>query len=402
MIEQSAIGLNSRSEANPYNEDGFLPLITAPIYSTVDESNYQVFLDNKIQVCLPRNNKFRKRAIGCFEALSLSEFESYYCNSIITIHELHRVCIDTAAGHLKKLHEAIRKAKEIHGDNLIIMAGNVASVEAFVALAQTGVDYIRVGIGGGDGCNTTPNVGVGQENLEELIKECYRLREVEKNGIEYLKQQNLFQKVDQKASQSLANVKIVADGISSYIKLCQEKYGFNDNGYAAINKLLFSGADLVMVGKLFAQCTISAGEKSFKTKDGDFRTDIEYGTLSRKEAVELYFKRNELYVKYAGMSTHTEQKKYKNPVINSGGVAIMDLKTGDIEILKEPDTPVYLNLKPSEGSVKWIPVRFLLKEWLEGNDNQDEYPYLMGWINSIKSAMSYTGLKTLKDINNKK
>ena len=152
-----------------------------------------------------------------------------------------------------------------------------------------------------------------------------------------------------------------------------------------------------MVGKLFAQCTISAGEKSFKTKDGDFRTDIEYGTLSRKEAVELYFKRNELYVKYAGMSTHTEQKKYKNPVINSGGVAIMDLKTGDIEILKEPDTPVYLNLKPSEGSVKWIPVRFLLKEWLEGNDNQDEYPYLMGWINSIKSAMSYTGKRTLKD-----
>lgn len=26
MIKQSAIGLNSRSEANPYNKDGFLPL----------------------------------------------------------------------------------------------------------------------------------------------------------------------------------------------------------------------------------------------------------------------------------------------------------------------------------------------------------------------------------------
>lgn len=26
MIQQTAKGLNSRSEANPYNEDGFLPL----------------------------------------------------------------------------------------------------------------------------------------------------------------------------------------------------------------------------------------------------------------------------------------------------------------------------------------------------------------------------------------
>jgi len=54
MITQTKIGLNSRSEANPFNEDGFLPLITAPMYSVVDESNYQLFLNNKVQVCLPR------------------------------------------------------------------------------------------------------------------------------------------------------------------------------------------------------------------------------------------------------------------------------------------------------------------------------------------------------------
>ena len=31
MIQQKAKGLNSRLEAIPYLEDGFLPLITAPI-----------------------------------------------------------------------------------------------------------------------------------------------------------------------------------------------------------------------------------------------------------------------------------------------------------------------------------------------------------------------------------
>lgn len=42
-------------------------------------------------------------------------------------------------------------------------------------------------------------------------------------------------------------------------------------------------------------------------------------------------------------------------------------------------------------------MKYILSEWLNGSANQDQYPYLMGWINSIKSMMSYTGLNTLKD-----
>ena len=77
MIKQSAIGLNSRSEVNPFNEDGFLPLITAPMYSVVDESNYQVFLDNKIQVCLPRNDSY-DIVRNVFNAMSLEKFIEIY------------------------------------------------------------------------------------------------------------------------------------------------------------------------------------------------------------------------------------------------------------------------------------------------------------------------------------
>ena len=68
------------------------------------------------------------------------------------------------------------------------------------------------------------------------------------------------------------------------------------------------------------------------------------------------------------MSTHTEQVKYKN------------------------------GLKPSEGSVSWIPVRWTLNEWLNGSEYQDEAPYLMGYINSLKSAMSYTDSLTLNKL----
>ena len=90
-------------------------------------------------------------------------------------------------------------------------------------------------------------------------------------------------------------------------------------------------------------------------------------------------------LKYAEISTQEKQKKYKE----------LELVIEKDEHLDLHHTVNKQNIKPSEGSVKWIPVRWTLQEWLYGSDNQDEYPYLMGWINSIKSAMSYLGTKNL-------
>lgn len=83
--------------------------------------------------------------------------------------------------------------------------------------------------------------------------------------------------------------------------------------------------------------------------------------------------------KKSGMSTIEEQKKYKEPT---------NLGTQDLSVPR---------LKPSEGSTKWVPVRWTLNQWLQGSDKQDEYPYLNGFVNSLKSAMSYTGSKTLNE-----
>ena len=440
MIKQTAIGLASRELANPYNENGFLPLITAPMYSVVDETNYQIFLDNKIQVCLPRN-KGSKDSGNYFTAVSLQEFKDEFIGDSTPIRywPLKR-CIDTANGNMPELHNAIRKAKEIHGDNLIIMAGNVASVEAFIELAKTGVDYIRVGIGGGGGCNTTSNTGVGQENLEELIQSCNRIIKNYKLLSRSKQSPNLLttlQEVD-----NTSKVKIIADGISSYIKLCQEKYGFNDNGYAAINKLLFAGADLVMVGKLFAQCIESAGEKGIldSTLEVNQIRDLEEfnedtGANDVGDPYKSYFQvfynttpdsKNWVMVKYLGMSTQEEQKKYKSEHYwkwwwgNSKTGSIIDetvfynfeeLKTYSSKHSFENSSKYenyYSNytkhrlIKPSEGSVSWIPVRFLLKDWIKGNSEQDSYPFLMGFENSLRSAMSYAGSKTLEEFKNGK
>lgn len=381
MIQQKAKGLNSRSEAVPYLEDGFLPLITAPMYSVVDENNYQIFLDNKVRVCLPRNvgislNVSADKLDPIYEqvwcSVSLQQFVDYWCRLDSPAAMMKSdgipdlICVDTANGNMQQLHDAIREAKKIHGETLVIMAGNVSSVEAFVELAKTGVDYIRVGIGGGSGCNTTNNTGVGQEDLGILIHQCNYLRNefsnpIFKEGLHNYPFFGKFRRTDytQIELANIRNVKIVADGISSYIKLCQQKYNFNDNGYAAIIKLLNSGANLVMIGGLFAQCYESAGEKAF--------------------AINKETRSSQDLVKVSGMSTVEEQKKYKEPT---------NLGTQDLNVPR---------LKPSEGSTKWVPVRWTLGEWLQGSDKQDEHPYLNGFVNSLKSAMSYTGSKTLNE-----
>jgi hypothetical protein len=411
VIKQAATGLNSRSEANPYNEYGFLPLITAPMYSVVDETNYQVFLDNKIQVCLPRAIEGPKLGHECFLSYSLQEFIENFCNPNTGLPWACKICIDTANGNMPALHDAIRKAKKIHGDKLVIMAGNVATSNAFAELAKTGVDYIRVGIGGGGGCNTTSNTGVGQTDLQRLINDCkervlaaiYR----EKNMKSIIANNKDWEKENYSENHNLCKVKIVADGISTYIKQCEKQYGWNDNGYAAINSLLYAGADLVMIGGLFAQCLESSGEKS------TFTNDNECIIIDNKDQQEILFKdKDSLFVKYAGMSTQTEQRKYKqfNPKNGdfvkikvfsnwSEGVYIGLDVDKESHLVKE-DTgyilsskqiaPIETITKPSEGSIKWLPVRWTLNEWLNGSDNQDEYPYLMGWVNSIKSAMAYT------------
>jgi hypothetical protein len=362
MINQARIGLNSRSQANPY-KDGFLPLITAPMNCVADSANAEVFLKQGIRVCLPREQSFPgeldyMQTESVFSAMSLENFVDTYIDNDPVLTGKECVCIDTANGNMSLLHNTIQDAKKIYGQNLIIMGGNVSSVDAFYKLAKSGVDYIRVGIGGGSSCNTTSNVGVGVVNLAELIKECSEVR---------------------RQVSSKDKFKIVADGISSFIRFCEKEYGYNSNGYAAINKLIDAGADLVMVGTLFAQCLESAGPKRYWDSLNHQESGLKFENSPRKYInlprwrdgyIDLNY---ETQVQVSGMSTLKEQATYRNKV------------TID-------QTPSF---RPSEGSVKWLPVKWTLHDWLYGNDTQDTDPYLMGYINSLKSYMSYVGKITL-------
>jgi len=333
MIKQAAVGLTSRSEADPFLKNGFLPLITSNMFSVVELENIELFLKNRIQVSSPRGMK-------CFgndniwNSISISEFEDSLnpTNSFIAEWFMdnkseknrlgsNNILIDCANGNNPKLHELINLAKLKYGQKLKIMSGNVSSVEAFEELAKSGCDYIRVGVGGSDSCNTFKNTFVGQTNLKRLIQECFNLRE-------------------SSTDENILKVKIVADGISSYMNYCVNKYGVLDNGYAVLNELLYYGADLIMIGRLFAQCEESSGEKIM---------------VDGKEKV-----------KYRGMSTKESQDRYKKGVT-----------------------------KHSEGNTSVIDVKWSLSDWLHGSEKNPDY--LPGYINCLKSAMSYCGVKTIEE-----
>ena len=79
------------------------------------------------------------------------------------------ILIDTANGHSKYAIDAVKALRAEFGDDLHIMAGNVATLEGFKNLADAGADSIRVGIGGGSVCTTRIVSGHGLPTLASIM-----------------------------------------------------------------------------------------------------------------------------------------------------------------------------------------------------------------------------------------
>lgn len=128
------------------------------------------------------------------------------------------ICIDVAHGHHIAVKEAIMNIKDHYGSSIHIMAGNVATAEAFLALESWGADSIRVGIGGGAICSTRIQTGHGIPSITSIM-DCASVAKT---------------------------AKLIADG------------GIKNSG--DIVKALAAGADFVMIGSLFAGTDEAPGQ----------------------------------------------------------------------------------------------------------------------------------------------
>ena len=130
------------------------------------------------------------------------------------------VVVDTAHGHTKGVIDTVRLLKEKHPD-LQVIAGNIATREAAEALIDAGADALKVGIGPGAICTTRVVAGVGVPQLTAIMW------------------------VAEAAAQR--GVPVIADG------------GIKQTG--DIGKAIAAGADIVMMGGMFAGMEEAPGEK---------------------------------------------------------------------------------------------------------------------------------------------
>lgn len=79
------------------------------------------------------------------------------------------ILVDIANGHSKYAVDAVKNIRKEFGNDVHIMAGNIATAEGFRDLALAGADSIRVGIGGGSACTTRVVSGHGIPTLQSVI-----------------------------------------------------------------------------------------------------------------------------------------------------------------------------------------------------------------------------------------
>jgi IMP dehydrogenase/GMP reductase len=275
IVPKTLSDIDSRSEITPYN-NGKLPLFTAPMDTVIDESNIKSFEDQGINICLPRHVKYS-------DLKNDNYFYSYGLDEIIELFNNDaklpkKILIDVANGHMLKLFNISKSIKEKFGSDIELMVGNIANPDTYREYCRIGVDYIRVGIGGGSACTTSANVGIHYP-MASLINECAHIADSFDNP-----------------------TKIVADG------------GFKN--FSDIIKALALGADYVMLGGILNKSIESCGKTFLKDTEGQYyEVDLEIATNALKGGVDVY-------KYYRGMSTKEVQKSWNRAELKTGeGIA---------------------------------------------------------------------------------
>ncbi len=82
------------------------------------------------------------------------------------------LCIDSSEGFSEWQKLTIDWIRAHYGDSVKVGAGNVVDADGFRFLAESGADFIKVGIGGGSICITRETKGIGRGQATALIEVC--------------------------------------------------------------------------------------------------------------------------------------------------------------------------------------------------------------------------------------
>ena len=206
--------------------------------------------------------------------------------------------LDSSHGHSANVIRCLRMLKEAYPD-VPVIAGNVATGEGTRALIEAGADAVKVGIGPGSICTTRVVSGVGVPQVSAVM-DCYEVAK------EY-------------------GIPVIADG------------GIKYSG--DITKAIAAGANVCMMGSIFAGCDESPG--SFELYQGrKYKVYRGMGSISAMEngSKDRYFQSDAKKLVPEGVEGRVAYKGYVEDTIFQllgglrSGMGLCGAK--DIETLK--------------------------------------------------------------------
>ena len=167
----------------------------------------------------PHATKDTRGRLRCGAAVGVSEDTIARVKALVAV-DVDVIAIDSAHGHSQGVISKIKEIKKIY-PNLDVVAGNIVTKEAALALIEAGADALKVGVGPGSICTTRVIAGVGVPQITAIM-EVFKTAQSKK-------------------------IPVIADG------------GIKYSG--DISKAFAAGANTVMLGGLLAGCDESPGEE---------------------------------------------------------------------------------------------------------------------------------------------
>ena len=174
--------------------------------------------DIEKQIKYPNSAKDAKGRLLCGAGVGITSNVLERVEALVNAH-VDVIVLDSSHGHSANVIRSLKMIKDAYPD-LPLIAGNVATGEGTRALIEAGADAVKVGIGPGSICTTRVVTGFGVPQVSAIM-DSYEVAK------EY-------------------GIPIIADG------------GIKYSG--DITKAIAAGANVCMMGSLFAGCDEAPGE----------------------------------------------------------------------------------------------------------------------------------------------
>ncbi|MSO13247.1 IMP dehydrogenase [Rickettsiales endosymbiont of Trichoplax sp. H2] len=264
---------------------------------------YEVDITKYNKACVDTNNSLRVLA-----AVGTGEEALKRAKSLIKAN-VDAIIIDTSHGHSQNVIDTIKEIKNISPSTEII-AGNIATKNAALALLYAGADTLKVGIGPGSICTTRVVSGVGSPQLSAILEVA-----------EICKTKDSF---------------LIADG------------GIKFSGDLA--KAIAAGADCVMLGSLLAGTDVAPG-KIINIKNEKYKKYRGMGSVEamKSGSADRYFQKGEVNLVPQGVEGYIKYKGSMNEVLNQllGGLTSAMGYTGNKNIDEMKKNCNFIKITPA-------------------------------------------------------